>query len=317
MDVIVSKKLKETDDIFSFELVNVNGEQLAPFTAGSHIDLFLNNGLIRQYSLCNSPLETHRYVIGVLNDPNSRGGSKYLHDQINEGDILSISLPRNLFEIDDTCENSILFAGGIGITPILCMAEHLYNQNKKFELHYCCRSIDKVAFFDRVVEGPYKENIKFHYDDQPETKIDIDNILSRVESNTHIYVCGPKGFIDFVMENARAHGWQNTQLHREYFVNDQLDQTISENHEFEIEINSTKQILIVPKDKTIIDVLNLNGIDIPVSCEQGVCGTCLTGVLSGVPDHKDIFMSEFEHLKNDLMTPCCSRSKSGRLVLDL
>lgn len=317
MDVIVSKKYYETSDICILELIDPNGNDLGEFTAGSHIDVKLNNGLIKQYSICNSPIENHRYVIGVLKDPNSKGGSKYIHECISEGDVLEIGRPRNLFKLADNSNKSLLFAGGIGITPIICMAEYLSYQKKEFELHYCCKSKDKAAFLERIENSPFKNNIQLHYDDTPNTKMCLENIFSKDLMKSNIYVCGPGGFIDFVLNTAKEYGYKDSQLYREYFANKNSDKSENKDKEFEVEIYSTKQKFKIPKDKTIIEVLNIHGIDIPVSCEQGVCGTCLTGVKSGIPDHRDIFLSEEEHLRNDQITLCCSRSKTGLLVLDL
>lgn len=316
MEVIVKNLVKEADDIISLELVRENNEKLAPFTAGSHIDVHLPNGLIRQYSLCNSPDETHRYVVGVLNDPNSRGGSKYIHETFKVGDKLQISEPRNLFPLVENAKNSILIAGGIGVTPILCMAKRLSLDNQKFEFHYCSRSHGKAAFLNEMKNSLFFQNVKFYFDDgAPETKFNIENVLGAPDSDTHLYVCGPSGFLHFVLNTAERLGWNDKNVHREYFSAEPQADTVD--NAFDIEIKSSGKILHIPANKKVIDVLMEHDIDVPVSCEQGVCGTCVTRVLCGIPDHRDMFLTNEERDQNDQFTPCCSRSKSKLLVLDL
>lgn len=316
MEVIVKNIIKEADDIISLELVNENNQDLVPFTAGSHIDVHLSNGLIRQYSLCNSPSEVHRYVVGILNDPNSRGGSKFIHETLKVGDTLQISEPRNLFPLVENAKKSIFIAGGIGITPILSMAKKLSQDHQDFDFHYCSRSLNKAAFLEEMKNSTFSKNTNFYFDDgAPETKFNIENILGNPDSDTHLYVCGPSGFLHFVLETAEKFGWSDKNVHREYFS--AAPQSDAVDNAFDIEIKSSGEILHVPANKKVIDVLMEHDIDIPISCEQGVCGTCVTGVLSGIPDHRDMFLTNEERDQNDQFTPCCSRSNSRLLVLDL
>ncbi len=317
MDVRVAKKRFEAEDIVSFEFVAVNGAPLPPFSAGAHVDVYVLNGMIRQYSLCNSPSETHRYVIAVLRDPKSRGGSTYMHDAVYEGDLLSISAPRNHFPLVESASKSILIAGGIGVTPILCMAERLAQQSLPFEMHYCSRSLPRTAFVDRVRQSAFADRVASHFDDgAPEQHFAIDAVLKSPEPSDHLYVCGPSGFLDYVLNSARRLGWPETNLHREYF-NAVSQIEITDLVSFDIEVASTGQVIAVPPEKTVVQALAEHGITIPVSCEQGVCGTCLTKVLAGEPFHRDMFLTDAEHARNDQFTPCCSRSKTARLVLDL
>jgi vanillate monooxygenase ferredoxin subunit len=315
--VRVQKKALEARDISRLELVDPEGKPLPPFTAGSHVDVHLRPGLIRQYSLCNDPTERQRYVIGVQRDPQSRGGSTALNDDVNEGDLLQISAPKNHFRLAPGAKRSLLLAGGIGITPLLCMAEYLGAQGADFELHYCTRSRDRTAFMDRIQKSRYVSRVKFHFDDGPAEQLpDIPATLANPDPGTHLYVCGPSGFLDLVRRTAADKGWPDERVHFEYF-SASVTQKSAADEGFEVQIASTGAVYFIPKDQTIAKALAEQGVDIPVSCEGGVCGTCLTRVLEGVPDHRDYFLTPEERARNDQILPCCSRSKSARLVLDL
>ncbi|WP_286918616.1 PDR/VanB family oxidoreductase [Pseudomonas sp. UBA6753] len=313
IEVIVAKKQLEAEGICSFELAREDGQPLPAFSAGAHIDVHLNGGLTRQYSLCNSASENHRYQIAVLKEPTSRGGSQQMHETVLEGQHLSISEPRNLFELDSTAEHSLLFAGGIGITPILCMAERLSHAGASFELYYSVRSRDRAAFLSRLQNSPFADRVHVYFDD--EVPLNARAVLSNPAAGTHLYVCGPGGYMEYVLSSGRAEGWPEELLHREYFS--ASAEVSAPGEAFEIEIASSGEVMRVEADQTIIDVLYDAGIDVPVSCEQGVCGTCVTRVLSGIPEHRDSFLTDAQRAANDQFTPCCSRAKSPRLILDL
>lgn len=315
IEVQVAARHDEALDICSYELVAVDGQALPAFSAGSHIDVHLPGGLIRQYSLCNHPEERHRYLIGVLKDPASRGGSHSLHEQILPGMRLQISEPRNLFALAPQARRSLLFAGGIGITPILCMAEHLAQSGAAFELHYCARSRERAAFVERLRRSPYADRVFLHFDEEPDTALDAAALLAKPSDDLHLYVCGPGGFMQHVLDTAKDQGWAQGCLHREYFAAAPTD--TRGDGSFSVKLASSGQVFEVPADRSVVQVLESHGIDIPVSCEQGVCGTCLTRVLEGVPEHRDLFLTEAEQACNDQFTPCCSRSKTPLLVLDL
>ena len=173
IDVLVAARHDEALDICSFELAAADASPLPAFSAGAHIDVHLANGLVRQYSLCNHPAERHRYLIGVLKDPASRGGSSSLHQQLEVGTRLRISEPRNLFALEHAARRSLLFAGGIGITPLLSMAEQLAHSGADFQLHYCARSAQRAAFVQRLQASPFAERVSLHFDEQPDTALDI------------------------------------------------------------------------------------------------------------------------------------------------
>lgn len=316
LQVRVERKVPEALDICSFELVPVAGGALPAFSAGSHVDVHLPNGLTRQYSLCNDAAESHRYVLGVLKDPGSRGGSTAMHDLVEAGSELSISAPKNHFPLAHGAKRSLLFAGGIGITPILCMAERLGTLGEPFELHYCTRSEERTAFRGRIQEGKLCASVRFHFDDGPQAqKLDLDSALARPEPGVHVYVCGPKGFMDAVLGTARRQGWPEPQLHYEFFGAEPVKS--ASDGSFEVQLASSGRVVTVGKDQTVVQALDAAGFTIVTSCEQGVCGTCLTRVLEGEPDHRDMYLTPEEHARNDQFLPCCSRSKTVKLILDL
>lgn len=315
LEVRIARKTIEAEGIVSIELADTGGAPLPVFSAGSHIDVHLPDGLIRQYSLCNDPQERNRYLIAVLRDPVSRGGSIAVHERVHEGDVLRISAPKNHFPLAPV-PRSLLLAGGIGVTPILCMAEQLARDGADFEMHYCTRSRERTAFADRIAASTYADRVHFHFDDdQAGQKLDLPQLLAASAADTHLYVCGPGGFIDYVTSTAKQSGWNSERIHFEYFGAQAQDS--SADTEFEILIASSGKSYSVPADKTVIRVLEENGIFVPVSCEQGVCGTCITRVLDGTPDHRDLYLTDEERASNDQFTPCCSRAKSRTLLLDL
>lgn len=313
LQVTVAERTSEADGIISVELRAAAGGSLPSFAAGSHVDVHVGPDLFRQYSLCNDPAETHRYVLGVLLEPTSRGGSAAVH-ALEPGHMLTISHPRNNFPLDETAHKSILVAGGIGITPMLAMAHRLHTLGADFEFHYCARTKSRAAFLDRLAASPFASKVQLHFDDgADDQRFTLDKYL-KPQAGTHLYVCGPGGFMDYVTGGAKRLGWQPNQVHLEYFSATIDD---SANKAFTIKTTKSKLELVVPPDKSIARVLKDNGVSIPVACEEGVCGTCLTAVVEGIPDHRDLFQTDEEKEENSYMTVCCSRAKTAVLVLDI
>jgi vanillate O-demethylase ferredoxin subunit len=315
IDVVVARAQQEARDICSLKLVAVDDAPLPPFSAGAHIDVCTPSKAVRQYSLCNGPDDTDGYLIAVLREAAGRGGSASMHE-VQTGQRLSISEPRNNFPLAHHARRSLLLAGGIGITPLLSMAERLFNAGSDFAMHYCVRSLDRMAFHDRLSTAYYADRVSFHLDDGPvEQAFRLDEVLRNAAADTHLYVCGPGGFMNHVLGTTRAAGWAEDRLHWEFFAG------AAANAEgagaFRVMIASSGKIIEVGTDQSVIAALHARGIVIPTSCEQGVCGTCITGVLEGVPDHRDLFLSAVERAANDQFLPCCSRAKSQLLVLDL
>ncbi|VVE86664.1 PDR/VanB family oxidoreductase [Pandoraea bronchicola] len=314
MKVRLANKRDVATDICEFELVSLDGSPLPAFTAGAHIDVHVADGLVRQYSLCNAPGETHRYCVGVLRDPASRGGSVGMH-ALTVGTTLEISAPRNHFPLAEQAKHSILLAGGIGVTPILCMAEALSASNASFEVHYCTRESARTAFRDRFARHDLAAKTRLYFDNDGE-RADLDAILAQPSAAKHLYVCGPAGFIEAVLARAEAAQWPEGNVHREYFAAPVTADTDGDKP-FQVKLHSSGRVIDVKAGETIVAALAAQGVEVQMSCEQGVCGTCLTRVIDGTPDHRDVYLTDDERAANDQMLPCCSRSRSAMLVLDL
>lgn len=316
LTVRVARKHPEALDICSLDLVAADGGPLPPFDAGAHVDVHLPGGLVRQYSLCNPPGETGRYQIAVLRDAASRGGSQAVHEVVAEGATLRISAPKNHFPLAAQAPHHLLLAGGIGITPLLAMAEQLHRNGQSFTLHHCTRSRERTPFVERLATTPFASRVQHHFDDGAAAqKLDIEATLQAAPAGAHLYVCGPQGFMDAVLAAGRTAGWPEERLHREYFAAAPIDH--SNDGRFELELASSGRVIPVRADQSALAALLEAGLDIPMSCEQGVCGTCLTRVKSGVPDHRDQYLTPEEQAANDQFLPCCSRARTPRLVLDL
>ena len=314
--VVVVAKATEAEDICSLTLAAVDGSALPAFAAGAHVDVHLPGGLVRQYSLCNDPAETHRYQLGVLRDAASRGGSAAVHDSLQVGQSLTISAPKNHFGLAHGARRHLLLAGGIGITPLLCMAERLANTGADFALHHCTRSLVRTPFVQRIRTSAFANRVHWHHDDgDAAQKIDLAALLGTPHDGEHVYVCGPQGFMDAVLGTARAAGWPADQLHSEAFGAAPVQH--DGDAAFEVQLASSGRVVLVPAGQTVLQALAAAGVEVLSSCEQGVCGTCLTRVLDGQPDHRDQYLTPEEQAACDQFLPCCSRARSPRLVLDL
>ncbi|MFO1337770.1 MAG: PDR/VanB family oxidoreductase [Burkholderiaceae bacterium] len=320
LQVRVAAKTPVAASVCRFDLVSLDGSALPAFSAGAHVDVHLGNdgAVVRQYSLCNPPGETHRYQIGVLRDAASRGGSATLHDQVHEGQVLTIGAPRNHFPLVAGARRSLLLAGGIGITPLLAMAAQLSADGEDFALHVAARSRAQAPFAAQLTAAPYAERVHLHLDDGPaEQRLDLPALLAAPAAGTHLYVCGPQGFMEAVLATARAQGWPETQLHWEFFANAAATAPRDSDEAFEVELARSGQVVAVPRGQSIVQALTAAGVSVMTSCEQGVCGTCLTRVTAGVPDHRDAYLTPDEQAANDQVLLCCSRARTARLVLDL
>lgn len=305
----------QAEGINTFELVDPAGNELPPFAAGAHIDVHLPGGFIRQYSLCNSPNERHRYVVGVLKTPNSRGGSVSLHTNVRAGDLLQISAPRNNFPLAKQAERHLLIAGGIGVTPMIAMLEHFEATGSEYILYYCGESPERTAFRERLASLLGKRVI-IHYDGgDPAKRLDIRELLLHHEPGTHLYCCGPGGLMAGV--KAAAEHWPEGSVHFEHFAAPVQPESASTSNdgEFQITLARSGRTLAVPSDKSISQALRDAGVACETSCEAGICGTCRTRYIDGEVDHRDFILGDDE--KQDHLLICCSRAKSTNLVLDL
>jgi vanillate O-demethylase ferredoxin subunit len=312
----VAARVHETDDIVIFDLADPAGLNLPPFTAGAHIDIEAGPGLTRQYSLLNDPAERHRYQIGVLKDPHSRGGSVAMHG-VGQGDFLPVTGPRNHFPLHAGPHYALLLAGGIGITPLLSMARQRHREGQAFALHYCARSAAQAAFLPALQSSGFARSVHLHFDNEGDAqRLDLPTVLAALPADAHVYVCGPGGFMAWCLDSAAGARIPEARLHREYFKAAAPDVTATETA-FQVKLASSGRILDIPADASILKILRANGVNLPASCESGVCGTCLTGVLAGKPDHRDMYLTTQERAAGDVMMPCCSRAMSPLLLLDI
>lgn len=313
-NVLVRRFCVESADVRSFELVAADGQPLQPFQAGAHIDVHLGVGLIRQYSLINTTDTDGSYRIAVKLEPVSRGGSERMH-RIAEGDALTVSLPRNNFPLDSEASHTMLLAGGIGITPLLGMASRLVADGASFSLDYFARSRDALAFGEEIARGPFTSRVRLHLGlDGAATRAELASRLDAPPAGTHIYACGPAPFMQTVRDLVAAKPGQA--LHLEYFAADPVLADLPAGS-FEVKLAKSGKTILVGADQTIIEALNTAGVEVATSCEQGVCGTCLTTVLAGRPDHRDMLLTEEEQQAGDRILLCVSRCLDRELVLDL
>ena len=311
----VRRKTVEADGVVSFELAHPAGKPLPSFSAGAHIDVTPRAGTVRQYSLCNDPTEHYRYLIAVQLAPESRGGSKAMH-ALREGDRIKASAPKNHFPLAPGAARTLLFAGGIGITPILAMAEQLARAGADFELHYCTRSRERTAFFERLTTSRFASRVRIHFSDGPAgSTFDPLAAIGQPDPGAHLYVCGPSRYMDAVIGAATQLGWQDGNVHREYFSGAAAH--ADTDTAFDLKLARSGRVIHVAKGQTALAALQSCGVDVQVSCGEGTCGTCLTRVLGGEPDHRDVFLSAADRARKDSFLPCCSRAASPTLVLDL
>jgi len=310
--VRVLARAAAAQDVCALTLVAADGGALPAFTAGAHVDVHLPGGLVRQYSLSNDPAETHRYVLGVLLAAASRGGSRAVHEQLAPGQTLWIGAPRNHFPLVPSARRSLLVAGGIGITPLLAMARQLAGTGADFALHYATRGVGRTAFRAEIEASAWAGAAHFHVGPD---RMDVRGLLAAQDTDTHVYVCGPKRLIDAVTESAQALGWAGDRVHREFFAGHEAPPA-GQDRPFELELRSGR-VIPVAVGQSAAQALIEAGVPLLTSCEQGVCGTCLTRVLAGEPEHRDLYLTPEEQAANDQFTPCCSRARGDRLVLDL
>ncbi|MGY4400716.1 PDR/VanB family oxidoreductase [Bradyrhizobium sp. USDA 3315] len=321
LELLVRQIRFEALGVHSYELVDAKGRPLPEVTAGSHIDVHLPNGIVRQYSLSNDPAERHRYVFAVLKDEAGRGGSKALHHNVHVQDVVRIGYPRNNFHLDEAASKYVLLAGGIGITPLKAMCHRLEAIGASYALHYCTKGPEYTAFKDELANSGLQRKVHLHHDGGDYNKgLDIGALLRTHEKGTQIYYCGPAGFMK-ACSSATAH-WPKGSVHFEHFAAPVLQ--ISSNgatppvaglDEFDVEIASSGRRVHVAAEQSIVEALTGAGIEVETSCVSGLCGSCKVRYLAGEPDHRDFILSDAE--KETYLTACVSRCRTGPLVLDL
>ncbi len=305
----------EAEGIHSFELRDPAGGELTPFTAGAHIDLHLPTGMVRSYSLTNPQDERRRYVIAVQRDRVSRGGSTWVHDRLKVGDTITVAGPRNNFPLAEDAARSLFIAGGIGITPLWCMMQRLAALGRVFALYYCVRTRKEAALLEPLAALAQREGVKiaFNFDGEPGGKmLDIKAVVAAAAPDTHLYCCGPLPMLG-AFEDATK-DLPRERVHLEYFTAKEAPAAAGG---FTVVLARSGKSFVIAPGKTILETLLDAGVPVPSSCLEGVCGTCETKVLEGVPDHRDVVLTEAERTANKTMMICCSGAKSEKLVLDL
>ena len=303
----------EAEGIISVELRPHGDTVFAPFEAGSHIDLHLPNGLVRSYSLLNSPSDQGRYVVGILRDRKSRGGSEFVHSQLRVGSTLQISQPRNNFKLDTEASHSVLVAGGIGITPIYCMFRQLLALGRSAELIYCARSRKEAALLEQL--SGLGAKVLYHFNDEKDCAPDLARYLAGQPADTHFYCCGPTPMLDAFESTCESLGYPHAHIER--FTAAELPPAADAQQSYDVELKKTGKTVQVGAGLNLLDVLLEAGCDIDYSCREGVCGSCETKVLDGDVDHRDGVLTKAERATNASMMVCVSGCKSRRLVLDI
>jgi len=310
-ELVVTRADAIARDIHLFELRDPAGGGLAPFTAGSHVQVTSPGGLVRKYSLSNDPAEGDRYVIAVKRDPAGHGGSLDLVDRTQVGSRLHVSAPRNAFELDERAPASLLLAGGIGITPILSMARRLHALEAPFRLIYCTRSAEDTAFAHELSAGPFAARVTIHHDGgDPSRAFDLWPLFEK-PTREHVYACGPRGMLEAVRDMT-GH-WSPKAIHMESF----LDATASQRPEdraFTVVLARSGDRISVEPGVSILEAMRAAGHEAPSSCESGTCGTCRTALLRGEADHRDLVLMDDEKAHQVMI--CVSRARTPEIEID-
>ncbi len=298
--------------LYTFQ--RVEGGALPPYQPGAHIDLHLPNGLLRQFSLVAPNSDPESYVVAVKKDAGSRGGSRYIIDEMKVGDAIKISAPRNNFPLVEKAEHVVLIAGGIGITPIWCMAQQLIALKRPWTLHYACQSRPDMAFLE-TLKTLDPQSVHLHFDDEADGKfLDLAAAIAGAPANAHFYCCGPNPMLKAFETAAAARPRGN--VHVEYFTAKE-EAKADELGGFWVELTRSGEEYYIPPGKKVLEVLFNSGVDVDYSCELGICGACETRVISGEPVHHDAVLSEEEQATNEKVMICCCGCRSERLVLDM
>lgn len=316
LQVRVRATTYEAKNILGFEVVPLDPKTALPaFNAGSHIELHLPGGLRRSYSLLNDPIENHRYCIGVNLDAHSRGGSRFMHEQLRTGAVITIGLPRNLFEMDESAPFNVFIAGGIGITPMLSMIARTQALATPWRLHYAARTREHAGFLDVLAayQGQPGADVQLNFDQEPGGRmLDLNAVIAALPDGAHVYACGPTPLLQ-AYEKATAR-LPPERVHREYFA---AKEAAATDGSYIVTLARSQRSLQIKPGQSLLDGLIAIGVEPTFSCQQGICGTCEVKVLEGTPDHRDMVLTEAEKAGNDRMMVCCSGAKSAGLVLDL
>lgn len=300
------------DPIRELVLRPVNGDPLPAFTPGAHLRFQVADGQWNAYSLITLPGEPPTCRIAVRREEAGAGGSRFMH-ALKPGDRVWAQPPRNDFALDDGAGPALLIAGGIGLTPLISMATDLEARGRDFRLVLAARNRGATAYADRLADL-FPGRVTLHLDDVAGGPLPVAALIADAAPGTHVYVCGPRPMIEATRAAWAARALPDAQFHTELFDAPQAE---AGDQPFEVELASTGQVFTVPPGKTIIEVLESGGVDLVYDCQRGDCGICQTGVLDGIPDHRDVVLSPAEREAGKLIHICVSRAKSARLKLDL
>jgi len=306
--------VREAEAVIRIDLADPHGRGLPDWSPGSHIEL-VADGWRRYYSLCGTRGDRSRLSIAILRESEGRGGSVHFHDTVKPGDVLYIAGPKNHFPLDETAPRYTLIAGGIGITPILAMADRLKALGKPYALHYCGASRRTMALLDRV-ERDHAAALTLHASDEG-CRLDLPQVLSGLSEGEQVYACGPGRMLEALEALAGEREWPEGRLHVEHFTARSSLLDPRHEHAFEALLADSDLTVQVGNDQTLLEALTAAGVDVPSDCSEGLCGTCEVAVVEGDIDHRDLVLSRAERDANDRMMACCSRACGKRLVLSL
>lgn len=333
LELVVHSMTMASERVLLVELRDPSGAELPAFDAGSHVDLHVG-GMIRQYSLVNDNAERHRWLLGVLRQDDGRGGSAHVHDVLRVGGHVRVSAPRTMFRLEPAGGPVTLLAGGIGVTPLAAMAERLHRDRADFTLHHYARSAAARPLSEHLAGRPWADRVVAHHGDEGDSFRNDPDVPGAWTDGATLYLCGPAGFIEAGMERALAAGWPDDAVRAERFAA-ALKPTgpgaagsgsgglggaangPDPDGPFDVVAASTGERMRVEAGETIAEVLQRHGHHVELSCEMGICGSCLTGVLAGAPDHRDEVQTAAEHASNSMINVCCSRARCAELTLDI
>jgi reductive dehalogenase len=312
--LVLERREDMTPDIARFELVAPEGSELPPFEAGAHVDVVVAPEYLRQYSLAGDPADRGKYVLGVQAEAHGRGGSKLMHRAFREGRRVFVSRPIQQFPLEENASKAFLFAGGIGVTPLLTMAHRLHALGREFELHYSVRRRGEAGFLADIGAAPWRERVILHVTEEG-TRADFATLVPAWAPGSHLYACGAGRYMDGVFEAAQGKGWPEEALHKEYFSVPEPPDYV--NHRFVLRLARRGRSVEVPAERSATDVLAELGIVVDTKCSDGICGVCATPYTGGEVEHRDYVLSAKERERK--VTLCCSRAKApgGEITVDL
>lgn len=313
----VHAAMRVADGVLALDLRSPSGALLPPFTAGAHIDLHLPEvGVVRQYSISSDPADRTRYVVGVALDASSRGGSRFVHEQVRAGDLLTVGLPRNNFPLAEDARASVFIGGGIGVTPLLAMARRLSALGRAWTFYLCARTPERAAFLQEMLLLPHGRVVPV-FDGVPGVApLDLFKLVREAAPDAHFYCCGPAPMMEAFTEATRH--IDPARVHVEWFTAPANAKSLAPaSGAFVVRLQRSGKALEVAPEESLLDALARGGISVPSSCRDGICGTCEVRVLAGTPDHRDLVLSAADRDKGDRMFVCVSRCNTAELLLDL